>query len=242
MFKPRFFIWKNVLWQPTFKIGIAFYGFLAFIHLLDWLFPNLLEKWGFVKMIPSLSWQTWIAIGLILTIFIILEGAYRLVMQKEGEFTQQLNFVQAELEQIRAKSTELVDKYEDRFFVKMKEERKIAAQYLLKLHRNGASLETVLDFLEAPIAVKVNSGEIDAKQVYDYFHHWIFMYWQASQYYIKKYRENDPYAWGNLKALYEKMIDLEKQEIASHTGKDCSGDDLTWSKERLLEALEKEAG
>ena len=49
----------------------------------------------------------------------------------------------------RNRSTELLDRYEERFFVKMKQERKLAAQYLLEQTPNNAHLKYILDFFEA---------------------------------------------------------------------------------------------
>jgi hypothetical protein len=137
----------------------------------------------------------------------------------------------------RQKSTELVDRYDERFFVKMKLERKLAAQYLLGQDISNAHLKHVLDFFEAPIGVKTISGQIDSKQVFDYFHHWIILYWQASQNDIDNYCKKDRGAWGSLKKLYDIMIEIEKKEL----GATWTDEDLIMTKERLKEALEDEA-
>jgi hypothetical protein len=235
MVNSRIIIWKNILWRPAFKVCAIIYGFSGFVQ---WLFPNLLQKRGLVKMIPSLTWQIWIIIGLILIIGTILEGAYRLVTQQEAQFNNHINILQSELEELHKKynalSTNLLDKYEERFFVTMIQDRIKAARFLMGRFANNASLKKVLDFLEAPIAVKVVSGEIDRKQVYDYFHHWIFMYYQAGKEFIEDYRKKDPGAWGSLKPLYEIMVELERQEL----GQAYTGDD--WSSDKLNEALAEE--
>jgi hypothetical protein len=63
----------------------------------------------------------------------------------------------------------LLDKYEERFFEKMEGKRKHAAQFLLGENPDGAGdLEDVLDFLEAPLARKFNSGEINPFETYGY--------------------------------------------------------------------------
>ncbi len=131
------------------------------------------------------------------------------------------------------KSTDLVDKYEERFFVKMKPERKLAAQYLLGQRESNAGLKWVLDYLEAPIADKVVKEQIDRKQVYNYFRHWIQLYWQASQKDIQIYRKNDPGAWPTLGRLYDIMVKLEKEELKERY--------IDWSEERIKEALRDEA-
>lgn len=69
------------------------------------------------------------------------------------------------------KSTALIDKYDERFFDKMRAERKAAARFLLgekpedeKGPTGQDDLEDVLDFLEAPLAKKLEAGMIDAEQ------------------------------------------------------------------------------
>ncbi|MGA2515307.1 MAG: hypothetical protein ABSG44_02015 [Thermodesulfobacteriota bacterium] len=133
----------------------------------------------------------------------------------------------------RHKSTDLVDEYEERFFIRMKAERKHAAQYLLGEIKNNACLKWVLDYLEAPIAEKVVKEQIDTMQVYSYFRHWIELYWQASQKDIQIYRKNDPGAWPTLGKLYNIMITLEKKELGERY--------VGWNEERVEEALKDEA-
>jgi hypothetical protein len=133
----------------------------------------------------------------------------------------------------RNKSTELVDRYEERFFVKMKRERKLAAQYLLGEIKTDVHLKYVLDFFEAPIADKVISKQIDVKQVYTYFRHWIILYWIASQADIESYCKKDLGAWGSLHDLYNIIVDIEKKELGTRY--------VEWDSERLKSALKDEA-
>jgi hypothetical protein len=133
----------------------------------------------------------------------------------------------------RNKSTELVDRYEERFFVKMERERKLAAQYLLGKTKVDVHLKNVIDFFEAPLAEKVLSGQIDKKQVYNYFRHWIMLYWIASQADIKSYRKKDPGAWGSFHVLYDTIVDMDRKELGERY--------IGWSPTRIKEALEDEA-
>lgn len=135
----------------------------------------------------------------------------------------------------RNRSTELFDKYEERFFVKMKQERKYAAQYLLGEHDNSGDLDDVLDFFEAPIAEKVISGEIDANQVWRYFYHWIKLYLQASAEYINEYRKDEPDAWQSLDDLLRIISNIEKKETG-HNDKE-----LLFNPQKLQRELQKEA-
>ena len=131
------------------------------------------------------------------------------------------------------KSTELLDRYEERFFIRMKKERRLAAQYLLKKTENSAHLKWVLDYLESPIGSKVLKGQIETYGVYEYFRHWIELYWQASQEDIENYRKDDPGAWPSLKTLYDTMIAIEKKELKDQY--------IPWSPQRIKNALEDEA-
>lgn len=144
----------------------------------------------------------------------------------------------------RQRSTELVDKYEERFFERMKLERKCAAKYLLE-ERTGEPykdcLEYILDFFQAPIAEKVISGILIDKQVYDYFHHWIIMYYQASQQYIENYRKDQPSSWCYLKQLYENMLAIEKLEKQRELKRDCFPEELIFNSLELKNYLEQEA-
>ena len=100
----------------------------------------------------------------------------------------------------RNKSAALIDKYEEIFFEKLENKRKIAAQFLLGKNTQGSGeLEDILDFLEAPLAQKVLDNYIDGREAYSYFYHWIRLYWQASQNYITDYRKDEPSAWVQLK-------------------------------------------
>lgn len=141
----------------------------------------------------------------------------------------------------RQKSTALVDKYEEKFFERMKQERRLAAQYLLGRRKESGELEEIMDFFEAPIARKVINGEIDEFQVYCYFYHWIILYLQAAQKYIEDYRKDEPAAWGSLKTLYDIMITFDKKERKKDTGKKCSTQDLILRPEKLKKYLEQEA-
>jgi len=131
------------------------------------------------------------------------------------------------------KSTELIDRYEDRFFIKMKQERKFAAQYLLGQIESNAHLKTVLDFFQAPIADKLITGQLDKEQIFNYFRHWIILYWIAAQKDIETYRAHDSGAWDLLQTLYDTMIDMQRKKLGARY--------TDWSTEHLREALLDEA-
>ena len=131
------------------------------------------------------------------------------------------------------KSTELIDRYEDRFFVKMKQERKFAAQYLLGQIESNAHLKAVLDFFQAPIAEKVVTGQLDKEQVFSYFRHWIILYWRAGQKDIETYRVHDSGTWDLLQTLYDTMVDMQRKKLGAKYA--------DWSREHLREALVDEA-
>jgi hypothetical protein len=133
-----------------------------------------------------------------------------------------------------AKSTALVDKYDERFFENMKPERRSAALFLLGENSSSDELEDVLDFLESPIAKKVEEGSIDAQQVYDTFYYWIRLYYQASEKFIGGYRKDEPAAYNSLAGLYAETSKFEVNKIGT-------GKDLRLTPERLTEYLRQEA-
>ncbi len=133
----------------------------------------------------------------------------------------------------RNKSIELLDRYEERFFIKMKEERKLAAQYLLGQKRGSAHFKYVIDFLDSPVASKTVKRQVDVDGVYEYFSHWIQLYWQAGKEIIQTYHEDDPGAWPSIKTLYDMMVDLDKKKLKDRYN--------PWTPERLKSALEDEA-
>jgi hypothetical protein len=140
-----------------------------------------------------------------------------------------------------AKSTALVDKYDERFFEKMSRERRSAAVFLLGENSNGDELEDVLDFFESPIAKKVSDGCIDAEQIYDTFYHWIRLYYQASHKFIEEYRKDEPAAYTNLAELYAQTSKCEEKEIEKELGRKCKLEDLLLSQEDLTKYLRQEA-
>jgi len=140
-----------------------------------------------------------------------------------------------------AKSTALVDRYEDKFFGQMLRERKSAALFLLGENSSSDELEDVLDFFECPVATKVAEGCVDAKQIYDTFYDWIRLYYQASKQFLTDYRKTDPAAYGNLSDFYAVMRQQEEREIKRTTGRKCTLDELLLSPEKQTQYLRKEA-
>jgi len=142
----------------------------------------------------------------------------------------------------RHRSTELIDKYEERFFVRMKIERKYAAKYLLKEHEHSDELQLVLDYLEAPIADKMFSKILMEKHVFEYFRHWIIMYYLASKEFIENYYINDDAgSWAHLKPLYRKMIELKKHQYKIEFERECTEEDVIPNEEQLIRYLQQEA-
>jgi hypothetical protein len=140
------------------------------------------------------------------------------------------------------RSTELIDKYEERFFVRMKTERKWAAKYLLEEHQYDDELAFILDYFEAPIGEKMFSKIIMDNQVYEYFRHWIIMYYLAAQRYIENYQEKDDAgSWTRLKPLYDRMIQIKKEQCEKELRRKCTDQDVIPSPEKLKEYLQQEA-
>jgi hypothetical protein len=114
--KHRVVIWRSIFWRPIPAIWGVLWLLIEGFHIIrEELSPEVREKWRIVNMIPSWTWQTWTIIFLLGFILIILEGAYRLVVQKEKEFIDQLNIVQAERDQLYKKL------HKDEVFMPLKE-------------------------------------------------------------------------------------------------------------------------
>jgi len=151
-------------------------------------------------------------------------------------------------------SNALIDKYGERFVDKMRRERKGAAKCLLgePADPNGPTgeddLEDVLDFLEAPIAAKLDAGAVHTEQVYEVFYHWIRLYFLASKSYVDKYREEEKQsaAYSGLAEPFAKTSELELKkmyEAALKKGeqKKFTAKDYMLSKEKIREYLRAEA-
>ncbi len=192
------------------------------IHI-EW--PIIIGIWGFFTVIVVINDKEY---PLIFIIFITILGIICTALAAYNSY--------------RHKSTALLDKYEEIFCGRMESKRKSAAQFLLGNNQDGSyDLEDVLNFFEAPLARKVNSGEIDPFEAYSYFYHWLKLYWQAAQKYIEDYRKYEPAAWVSLKALYEELSNYEKAEIKRDSGKQCSNNDLVFKSDKLRIYLRQEA-
>ncbi len=132
-----------------------------------------------------------------------------------------------------AKSTALIDKYDEQFNQKLNRERKSAALYLLGRNPSSDELEDVLDFFESPLGTKIKAGCIDAKQVYETFFHWIRFYHQASAKFREEYRSKEPAAYEALDELLAQTSKFEKSR--------CKRTDLLLSDEDLIKYLHQEA-
>lgn len=144
------------------------------------------------------------------------------------------------------KSTALLDKYEERFFgERMEQKRKSAALFLLGeqvAEQASGDLEDVLDYLESPIADKVISGFVDAKEAYDIFYHWIRIYWQAGKDFVAEYRKEEPAAYCGLEKLYQITSAIEKRTVEDELSKSISDAELLLSSGKLKKYLYQEAG
>jgi hypothetical protein len=147
------------------------------------------------------------------------------------------------------KSTALLDRYDERFFERMRKERKGAAKFLLGEKFDDPEgptgeddLEDVLDFFESPLAEQVNKGVLGANEVYDMFYHWVRLYYQSpiTQQYLEKYYKQEPAAWGCLRELYGRLLEIERKTIRQRKGS-CSAEDLKLSSDELAKYLRQEA-
>ncbi len=131
-------------------------------------------------------------------------------------------------------SLELVMKLDDRFlserFVKIRSD---AAQALLaQQSEDPVQAEEVFDFFET-IGTFVKRDSLDADLAYNFFFHWINLYWNAGKDYILKKRKGSGALWSDFEFLYSEVLKVEKQ-------KDPKSLDITPSQQRIEEQLQEE--
>ena len=123
----------------------------------------------------------------------------------------------------------------------MKKERIFAAKRLLEEEQDPGELEDVLDYFESPIAEKVAAGDVEEKRIYETFYHWIRLYWQASQKYIKDRQKQEPEVWTDVEKLYKRLSVFAERDREKELGRKIDDQELILSPEELQEELRKEA-
>jgi hypothetical protein len=139
------------------------------------------------------------------------------------------------------RSTALTDKYDDQFNHGLIRQRRSAALYLLGKNPSCDELEDVLDFFEYPLGQKLAEGMLDSKQLFDLFHHWVRLYYEAAIEFIKRYRENEPVAYVNLLSLYDRLNRHELKERKEIEGGNPTLEDIRLTTDEIKKYLQREA-
>jgi hypothetical protein len=94
--------------------------------------------------------------------------------------------------------------------------------------------EEVFDFFET-VGLMIRSGALTRDLAYNFFFHWINMYWVAGQSYIQEERKLSRALWENFEFAYSAVREIE-------IAKDPNSGDLSLSEnpERLKELLQAE--
>jgi len=111
----------------------------------------------------------------------------------------------------------LVLKYSDKFFGKEFEETRItAAKKCIDLVNGGdpekvespQDVDDVLDVLD-DLGFWLEGEQISERVVYQFFAHWIQIYFEACEKYILSKRKKCPAMWEHMEPLYHEMMKLE---------------------------------
>ncbi len=130
---------------------------------------------------------------------------------------------------------DLAMKLDDRFIgEEFQKLRSAAARALLdQKNRDGlADAEDVFDFFET-IGLFVKRKSLDAELVYSFFFHWVNLYWNAGNEYIKQRQEHSVTLWLDFEKLYKKLIAIEQQ-------RDKHSKDIHPSREQIEKQLREE--
>jgi hypothetical protein len=131
-------------------------------------------------------------------------------------------------------AADLSMKLDDRFNPEdLRRARSDAARALLS-NQNLADAEDVFDFFET-VGLLVRTGAVTSDLAYNFFFHWINLYWVAGQGYIQKKRRIAKSLWEDFEYLYGKVLEIEKR-------KDIQSADLKLSNQpdRIRELLQEE--
>jgi hypothetical protein len=83
----RLKVWRLVVWRPWVGVVTAVYtlsGVADFVR--DKLLPAPWHKaWDKYYVLPNLSWQTWVIVGLMLSVLFVLEGSYQVVSKSQPD-------------------------------------------------------------------------------------------------------------------------------------------------------------
>ena len=125
-------------------------------------------------------------------------------------------------------------KLEDRF--NSPDQRKIrsnAAQALLS-NKKLIEAEEVFDFFET-VGLLVRTGALTGDLAYNFFFHWINMYWVAGHDYIQNERKVSKSLWENFEFVYGVVREMEQKKDANSTNLN-----LVTDIERLKKLLQAE--
>ena len=101
MLKERALVWWAIFARPWVAVVSFIYGLMG---LLEFFREKLLPVeyhcgWDayYRSVMPDFSFHTWITIGLVISVVILLEGSYRLIKQRETEHLAVTNGLRSEL-------------------------------------------------------------------------------------------------------------------------------------------------
>lgn len=86
----RFGFLRAVLWRRGVAVVTSIYGFIGLLDFIDVkIVPRLplsfQQWWTNNYSLPSMEFRTWLLVGLILLVLIVMEGSYRLIRNRDME-------------------------------------------------------------------------------------------------------------------------------------------------------------
>jgi hypothetical protein len=131
-------------------------------------------------------------------------------------------------------AADLSMKLDDRFNPEdFRRVRSDAARALLS-NQNLVDAEDVFDFFET-VGLLVRTGALTNDLAYNFFFHWINLYWVAGQGHIQEKRKVSRSLWEDFEYVYKKVREIE-------TKKDANSEDLRLAEQhqRLRDLLDEE--
>lgn len=131
-------------------------------------------------------------------------------------------------------AADLSMKLDDRFNSKEFEKVRSKAATALRYKENLEDAEDVFDFFET-VGLMVRTNALTRELAFNFFFHWVNLYWAAGRAYIVERRKVSKTLWTDFEFLYRQLIEIEMAE-------DQTSADINPSDDLLRKYLDEEIG
>lgn len=132
--------------------------------------------------------------------------------------------------------SKLVERFEGESYQKKRNLATLSCLNHIKNRKPEDEIEDILDFFDE-VAFLVRLNALTAEMAWHEFYHWIKLYYQAAQEYIKERREKEPAVWEDLYKLYPELDCIEEKKYPKSYKKKLEEKEL---KKFLKEELNEE--